>query len=487
MSAKSEEPTGLLLGFWEAHHKAFKINGISDSKLILLDLKEGGVSFNYYFTDPSTINSQNIIGYLQEWDELYRCVYRLFFPNSDVSYPFRNAEEFILSFVTLFNETTNMNYKMGYIVEIIPSKSYAVVILNYHPGLPVLNQLINSITFDSWSISSLINSQLLISLLEIRDNWREFLTFGTQKLSAFKYFSEKELLRRAASLLLDRWARAINNLTVAQQIALNYFYSSVEKICSMGYEKRLPKGFILVANIETFLIIRFVNFVQLSDYKAARKAIEMTGGNRFALSDGISLYGIGIEDNSSPIANCIKINFRNFNDWVVTYGNSNEISFCVKNDTPRLPRLTITESEFISRLSSRFSGLTVNFDRIYQIVQVSLNAAHGALIVVSSQAREEAHRLRNQATLIIPQILEGEILEGVFSIDGAIMLDLQCTCYAIGVILDGAANNDGDPARGSRYNSSVRYISSINQSSNGTSVMQAAAIVVSEDGHLDII
>lgn len=487
MSATNGTNTGLLVGFWEGHHKAFELNGTFDSKLIILNLEEDGTSANYYFTTEASINSQNIIYHLQEWFDTYRNVYRLFFPNLEPTFPScMSREDFISSVVALFTGARQTTSKIGYVVEITPPNRYALIILNYHPNMPILDTVVNSNIFNSWNIDSLLSSQLLVSLLEVRDNWREFISSGTRGMSAFRYLSEKELSRRAASLLLDRWARSINNLSTNEQIALNYFYSNIDKICSMGYEKRMTRGFVLIANTQNqhSIAVRFINPIPLSHHKGARKIIEMTGGNRFALSDGINLYGIGTQDSNLSQSDAIRIRFQNFNEWTVTYGDTNEISFCVKDGTPMLPRLAITEEEFINGLSNRFSGYEVDSHRIYQIVQASLNASHGALIVVCNEAEAEASRLQSQATAINPQILEADILEGVFSIDGAIMLGLQGTCYAIGVILDGLANNIGEPARGSRYNSSVRYINSINQPNTTT---RAMAIVISEDGHFDMI
>jgi len=44
--------------------------------------------------------------------------------------------------------------------------------------------------------------------------------------------------------------------------------------------------------------------------------------------------------------------------------------------------------------------------------------------------------------------------------DGGVLIDPHGHCHAIGVILDGTAAGNGDPARGSRYNNAVRYLSS---------------------------
>ena len=51
--------------------------------------------------------------------------------------------------------------------------------------------------------------------------------------------------------------------------------------------------------------------------------------------------------------------------------------------------------------------------------------------------------------------------------------------HAIGVILDGVATEIGDPSRGSRYNSAVRYLE--------TSEIATLFILVSEDGMINVL
>jgi len=62
-------------------------------------------------------------------------------------------------------------------------------------------------------------------------------------------------------------------------------------------------------------------------------------------------------------------------------------------------------------------------------------------------------------------------------IDGAILLNPEGECYAFGVVLDGLATEIGDPSRGARYNSAIRYMKS--------SKHACLAVVVSEDSGVD--
>ena len=98
--------------------------------------------------------------------------------------------------------------------------------------------------------------------------------------------------------------------------------------------------------------------------------------------------------------------------------------------------------------------------------------------MVSSEASKEAARLENQCTRIEPVQLRPEIMRMVTAIDGAVMIDPNATCYAIGVILDGVASQKGNAARGARYNSAIRYVEEKDR---------VLAIVVSEDGSIDLI
>lgn len=116
------------------------------------------------------------------------------------------------------------------------------------------------------------------------------------------------------------------------------------------------------------------------------------------------------------------------------------------------------------------------------LVSQAERARHGTLIVISAQAESEAERLSAQATRISPQLLDAALLGHLTAIDGAVLIDPKGYCQAIGVILDGQATNDGDAARGSRFNSAVRYVHYAIERQIPT-----VAIIVSEDGGVDIV
>jgi hypothetical protein len=69
-------------------------------------------------------------------------------------------------------------------------------------------------------------------------------------------------------------------------------------------------------------------------------------------------------------------------------------------------------------------------------------------------------------------------------IDGAILLDEQGTCHAIGVILDGRVSEQGtlvgNRGRGARYNTALRY-------ADDERCPRSLILVRSDDGMLDFI
>lgn len=98
---------------------------------------------------------------------------------------------------------------------------------------------------------------------------------------------------------------------------------------------------------------------------------------------------------------------------------------------------------------------------------------------MSVDAAGEARRLQPQSTRIAPTALTPQLVASATSIDGGLLLDPGGRCHAIGVILDGTARNVGDPARGSRYNSAIRYLDS--------APPPCIILIVSADGMVELL
>ncbi len=101
------------------------------------------------------------------------------------------------------------------------------------------------------------------------------------------------------------------------------------------------------------------------------------------------------------------------------------------------------------------------------------------MLVFSESAEQEALRLKNQSIGIAPIQITPELVGRLTGIDGATLINPKGVGHAIGVILDGIATDQGDSARGARYNSAIRYLASSNS--------PTMCLVVSEDGYVDML
>ena len=117
-----------------------------------------------------------------------------------------------------------------------------------------------------------------------------------------------------------------------------------------------------------------------------------------------------------------------------------------------------------------------NFTALFD---AAVEQRHGSMLVVAQDAVAEAARLRGQGTKIVPTKLTPELYRHVSNIDSTIIVDPKSMCHAVGVILDGPANEACTPSRGARYNSGIRYVAA--------STAPRLAVVVSDDRTVDAI
>lgn len=127
---------------------------------------------------------------------------------------------------------------------------------------------------------------------------------------------------------------------------------------------------------------------------------------------------------------------------------------------------------------------------VEKLVKILCKQKHGAVAIIFNEetdAADEAKRLcdMKRGTRICETICydkeEGwneEQILAVSGIDGALFIDHNGKCLAIGVIVDGKAVKTGDVGRGARYNSIANYM----KQKRG-----CVGIVVSEDGMINVI
>lgn len=274
-------------------------------------------------------------------------------------------------------------------------------------------------------------------------------------------------------------------------------FENISKIASLSYEKTFSDGKILMVRGEDIaklsecqafeILIEFNSAIPLSRLRHIRKILELSGKDIYLLSDGEFIYGtlrlIDFDMAINALNNLLTIEFSHIAGWQLSY-NLNRL-FQVSHEEIIIPRPKISYYKFSMTLRELYPEFTAKRTlQLYKLILEAFKQVKGTLIVISKNARSEAIRLKNQGFVVQSKLLTEEIMLSITRIDGAVLMDLDGVCQGIGVILDGIATEKGDPSRGARYNSAIRYVETI---ANNPMFADVLVVVISEDGDADII
>jgi hypothetical protein len=217
--------------------------------------------------------------------------------------------------------------------------------------------------------------------------------------------------------------------------------------------------------------------VPLKPVRLARKIVEMSGRDLSCLCHGAEgLAGLGVLID--PHADVFRVEFTGHYQWNLFYGE--RLLMRTSFGVPSLPSVPLDQLPFIANATRVLPSLTKEkASSLWTSVRAAMDQRHGTMLVVTDEAKTEAIRLSTQALAVEPVPLTPELVRRVSGIDGAILTNTDGICFALGVILDGLATQDGDPARGARYNSAIRYV--------GSRDVPTLCVVVSEDGHVTMV
>src|SRR5262249_23625710 len=156
--------------------------------------------------------------------------------------------------------------------------------------------------------------------------------------------------------------------------------------------------------------------------------------------DAEVVYGLGRTrgDYERGRENLFEVRFLGHATWELSHASA--VLMRVANGLPRLPRADLDEDDFRSDLVKTFGQVDARrFDRLWAIAWEAIRQRRGTTVVISERAREEAVRLGNQALRLEPVPLTPATVPLLTAIDGAVLIDPDGVCCAIGVILDGRA------------------------------------------------
>lgn len=289
-----------------------------------------------------------------------------------------------------------------------------------------------------------------------------------------------ELMRQAGQKLMYTASQAGKNFD-----GLYGLYDACNEIASMRYEGAIGLGRIIIApkdhkNIKITLGLKTP--IMLSEHRKVRKFLELSDDKSSIVSDSALIYGLGeIRGKYNPREESMfVVDFTSHYTWELSHDNNPLM--VVSYREPRLPEEKIDREKFYDILERTFDGIPRGkIDGLWDIAMEATKQRHGTMLVISENAIEESERLGNQCIPIESLTLSKDFIHQITSIDGAVLLDKDGICHAVGVILDGVASEKGDASRGARYNSAIRYHEQFRKR------IATVIVIISEDGMINLV
>ena len=271
-----------------------------------------------------------------------------------------------------------------------------------------------------------------------------------------------------------------------EEILKNGVYDLFEAcnvISSLRYEGAESVGHLVISQKGHPAInvkLAFDKPVDPNDFRKVRKLLEMCDKDTWLLYAEREVYGLGVVPDGAynpKLENLFVVRFVKHHSWELVHDKL--VLMQTTYNEPRLPQTSFERAELRKKLKQCIPMITdTEVDHLVGVAEMASKAKHGTMLVITPEAPTEAKRLASQSFPVKPFLLSDVQLPSVSSIDGAVLLDEKGICHGLGVILDGHSSMLGTSARGARFNSAIRYVQEH---------PQAVALVVSEDGMLNIV
>lgn len=233
----------------------------------------------------------------------------------------------------------------------------------------------------------------------------------------------------------------------------------------------------IIVELETPLTLNFDNAHTI------RKLMEVSKNGCVLVLRGWEIVAITKEEYLQEFP-LLSFEFMGHMHWKLC--KSNKIIFRYKDGKYYTYDNRKSKTYFRRIIKESFDLEDLNIDNLIKIINFATEQKHGTSIIITDEAEIETKRLcdlKRGIKLKEFNLNENmDIIIDLTSIDGAIILDTNCNCYGIGMILDGEAVCMGDSSRGSRYNSIVNYIEIKKKKKK-----KYIAFIISEDGMINAI
>ena len=289
----------------------------------------------------------------------------------------------------------------------------------------------------------------------------------------------EETLRAAGRRLMNSVVWRIDQNSVEGMPDLFRTFTTVS---SLPYEQKAGAGTVFVTRRDHPALeprLEFSASARTRHHGHARKLLELTSSTLALHTDADRIYGLVQPDRTLLSGEDIfEVHISGHHHWELCHAGKSMMR--VQYGQPSLPKTRTDTHKLRIDLVRVFEGIsTEDCDRLVSLVEAAVEESHGTMLVISADAANEARRLAAQCIPVKPRRISPNLLRHVTPIDGAVLLSPEGRCFAIGTILDGIASAKGDPSRGARYNSAVRYIEATEAA--------CLAVVVSEDGRVDYV
>lgn len=167
--------------------------------------------------------------------------------------------------------------------------------------------------------------------------------------------------------------------------------------------------------------------------------------------------------------------------WDLFLGNTYMFSF--KNGQYKI-KCNMSQGYLEEKLKDTFGN--GSYTSVIESIQRAKEQSHGTMLVILSNtdAQKEVKRL-SKVRFGMPDEkpeVRTAAIKSLSAIDGSIFLDTDGRVHGIGMILDGDKKAEGNPARGARFNSAVKYRKYLKKKG-----MAGLLLIVSEDESIEIL
>ncbi|MDD5929354.1 MAG: diadenylate cyclase [Spirochaetales bacterium] len=334
--------------------------------------------------------------------------------------------------------------------------------------------------------SSLVKNDFFIECCkELLNNFT--FQYKCQKLNFYNTEYYQTILKTAAINLLNSLSEEC--LIFEQNTSI---FSNINELSLLTYEKNKTNGliyFLFTDELDKYSNYMFEFSKKISfnneNCKLLRKYLELTDAknNIGLISDTNFIYGIGEEDKD---LNYFSVIYKNGFSWELL--QKEKKLFSVKNNKIFIENEDLFLREFATIYKQEFSNVfdNSNLKNIQNCILSLFRENKGTILVISNKSEDIIQNKYNDLSTLIDKIkLDENNIKKLSSIDGAIFIDEKANCYGFGAILDGLDNQKGNPARGSRYNSSQRFFSYYKKKYSSED-LKLLVFVLSDDGNYDI-